>query len=289
MSLLCPNCRASIDSATLTCASGHQFGCEDGVLILLEAEFGRHLGAFIETLVRFRTAENKRVTNPKVYEGLPFALARENAEWRVRCHDLAIIRRLIAGRGRQRILDVGASNGWLSHQLALLGHEATAVELFTDRYDGLKAKQFYSTDWCAIQMDLADLSVLNQQYDVVIVNHGLPFYPDPSACLAGARVRVAAGGLLILIGLGFFRDPAERIRLLAARQRNHRERYGTDFFLRPTRGYLDFDDRARFAAQGVQLRLHPHLWWANMKSLVKPTSPRFYYGVYQACEDGIRD
>jgi 2-polyprenyl-3-methyl-5-hydroxy-6-metoxy-1,4-benzoquinol methylase len=282
MSLLCPNCRAPIDSATLACAGGHQFGCEDGVLILLETEFGRHLGAFIETLVRFRTAENKRVTDPTVYEQLPFALARENVEWRARCDDLAIIRRLIAGRERQRILDVGASNGWLSHQLARLGHDVTAVELFTDQYDGLKAKQFYSTDWRAIQMDLADLSVLNQRYDVVIVNHGLPFYPDPCASLAGTRERVAAGGLLILIGLAFYRDPSKRIGVLAARQQAHREQYKTDFFLRPTRGYLDFDDMARFVAQGVRLYLHPRQWRANLKSLVRPTSPRYFYGVYRA-------
>ena len=281
MSLLCPNCRAPIDAATLACPGGHQFGCEDGVLVLLEAQFSRYLGAFIETLVRFRTDENKRVIDPTIYERLPFALARENVEWRARCYDLAIIRRLIAGRERQRILDVGASNGWLSHQLALLGHDVTAVELFTDQYDGLKAKQFYSTAWRAIQMDLADLSVLNERYDIVIVNHGLPFYPDPSACLAGARERVAAGGLLIVIGLAFFRDPSVRVRLLAARQRAYRERYRADFFLRPTRGYLDFDDKARFAAQGVRLHLHPRLWSANLKSLVRPTSPRYYYGVYQ--------
>jgi 2-polyprenyl-3-methyl-5-hydroxy-6-metoxy-1,4-benzoquinol methylase len=283
MSLLCPNCRAPIDPATLACAGGHRFGCEDGVLVLLEEEFGRRLRAFVETLVRFRTAENKRLTDPAIYEHLPFALARENIEWRARCYDLAIIRRLIAGRARQRILDVGASNGWLSHQLALLGHDVTAVELFTDEYDGLKAKKFYSTNWCAIQMDLADLAVLNERYDAVIVNHGLPFYPDPAACVDGARARVAAGGLLILIGLAFFRDPGARARVLAARQRAYRERYGADFFLRPTRGYLDFDDKARFAALGVRMHLHPRLWRANLKSLVRPTSPRYYYGVYQGC------
>jgi hypothetical protein len=80
MSLLCPNCRAPIDSATLACAGGHRFGCEDGVLVLLETEFGRRLSAFVEALVRFRTAENKRITDPAVYEHLPFALARENVE-----------------------------------------------------------------------------------------------------------------------------------------------------------------------------------------------------------------
>jgi 2-polyprenyl-3-methyl-5-hydroxy-6-metoxy-1,4-benzoquinol methylase len=286
MSLLCPNCRAPIDPVTLACAGGHRFSCEDSVLVLLEEEFGRRLRAFIEVLVRFRTAENKRLTDPALYEHLPFALARENAEWRVRCYDLTIIRRLLAGRGLQRILDVGASNGWLSHQLALLGHDVTAVELFTDEYDGLKAKKFYSTDWRAIQMDLADLSVLNERYDVVIVNHGLPFYPDPSACVAGARERLAAGGLLILIGLAFFRDPSARVRAVAARQRAFRERYGADFFLRPTRGYLGADDKARFAAQGVRLHLHPHMWRANLKSLVRPTSPRYFYGLYRACEAG---
>jgi 2-polyprenyl-3-methyl-5-hydroxy-6-metoxy-1,4-benzoquinol methylase len=280
ISLLCPNCRAPVDSVTLACANGHQFGYEDGVLVLLEERFARHLRAFIEILTTFRAAENKRLTDTAVYERLPFAKARENVEWRMRCYDLAIIRGLIGARGRQRVLDVGASNGWLSHQLALQGHDVTAVEQFTDEYDGLRAKKFYSSDWRAIQIDLTDLSVLNERYDVVILNHGLHFFPDPLACVSDARRRVVAGGRLILIGLAFYRDPSARIRHVAGLQRSYRERYSAEFFLRPTRGYLDFEDKARFEALGVRLRPHPRLWRANLKSLIKPAAARHYYGVY---------
>ena len=279
MSLLCPNCRAAVDTTTLACPGGHQFVYDDGVLVLLETQFAARLCAFSAVLTRFRDAEHKRLTDPAAYEQLPYGKARENVEWRARCYDLALIKREIAERGRLRILDVGASNGWLSHQLALQGHELTAVEQFTDEYDGLRAKKFYSSDWRAIQLDLTDLSVLNQRYDVVILNHGLHFLPDPVAGVADAQRRVAEGGLLIAIGLAFFRDPSARIRHVAALQQAHRERYNAEFFLRPTRGYLDTADKKHLEAQGLQLRLNPFFWRANLKSLARSTAPRHYYGV----------
>ena len=280
MRLLCPNCHQAIDPDTLACPHGHQFGCEDGVLVLLGEEFGQKLRTFIANIQRFRAAERKRLLDSAVYEDLPFAKAvRTNWEWQRRGYDVVNIVRLLGARHRQTILDIGAWNGWLSHQLARRGHHVTALEYFTDPYDGLRAKKFYSTGWQAIQMDLTDLSVLDQQYEMVIINHGLHFFSDPIAHVAAAKQKVAPGGWLILLGLQVFSDPSARIKQVAAWQQDFQARYGANFFLNPTKGYLDLTDQARLQTLGVVLKPYPQLWRRNLKAFFKKTAPKHYYGV----------
>jgi 2-polyprenyl-3-methyl-5-hydroxy-6-metoxy-1,4-benzoquinol methylase len=279
--LLCPSCREPLDSSELVCANHHQYGRQHGVLVLLEDVFAEKLRTFTAAFSEARAADNKRLLDTSAYEKLPFiAPVGEAWEWRMRRYDLAVIEKLLAGRGRQRILDIGAWNGWLSHRLAAGGHEVTAVDYFIDPYDGLAAKQFYSTTWQAIQMDLTDLSILDRQYHVVILNRCLQFFAAPSSYVAHVQERVVRGGLLILTGLQIFFDERVKRHQVAAYRRKHGEQHGFEIFLNPTKGYLDLDDKAGLEARGVILQPYSQLWVANLKSRFNTTLPRHYYGVY---------
>lgn len=272
------NCREPLDENTLSCANGHRFSYEDGVLVLLEEAFSRRLAAFLAPFSQLRAAEGRRLSDPTAYPLLPYGEAvADELEWRLRRYDLAVVNRLLRGRLRQRVLDIGAWNGWLSHRLATMGHEVTAIDYFVDEYDGLRARKFYPTRWLAIQMNLEDLDVLDQQFDVVIVNRCLQFFADPASYAAAALEKVASGGLLVLTGLAFLRDPRHRIEGLAE-LRSQLHRHGLDFF-KPMKGYLDLGDRARLQALGVALRPYPQLWRANLKALLIPTAPRYAYGI----------
>lgn len=276
--MLCPSCRETLDATTLSCPRGHRFGCEDGVLVLLDETFGRRLRAFAAGISAARAADGQRLPDPSIYPLLPDAPAlRRSHEWRGRRHDVALLRRLL--RGRRRVLDVGAWNGWLSNRLAELGHDVTAVDYFTDEFDGLRARKFYSTAWRAIQVDLNDLAVLDERFDAVVLNRCLAFAGDPQGFVAGARQLVTPGGLLVLTGLEIFRDPRAKARYVESLRRRHRDRHSSELFLAPTKGYLDFGDRARLAAMGLSLRPYPQLWAANLKALLRPSLPRHYYGV----------
>jgi SAM-dependent methyltransferase len=234
-------------------------------------------------LEQFRAAEGKRLLDSTVYERLPDAPAvQKDFEWRLRRYDLAVIRRLLQKRPQQRVLDVGAWNGWLSHRLAAEGHLVTAIDYFTDRYDGLGARAFYSTTWQAIQMDLSDLSPLDQRFDMVILNRCLQFFSDPTQYMAQASAKVVPGGLMVATGLAFYQDAGVKAREVQALRDSYRRQYGMDIFLHPTRGYLDFGDHAQLAARGLQLHLYRQLLPANVKSLLWPTRPCYYYGLYQA-------
>lgn len=285
MCLLCPNCRAVIDPATNTCGAGHAFAPVDGVLPLLADDFARRLADYEPALSAARKAEGKHLLDVTAYERLPFSGAADaqpnlRLEWRLRRYDLALILARLAGRGPQRVLDLGAWNGWLSHQLTRAGHCVTAADYFADPHDGLRARRFYRAEWRCLQMDLRDPSVIDEQFDLVVINRCLAFFPDPAAYLDRVKPLVARGGQLVVTGLMFYWWPRAKARLVADERRRHRQQYGFELFLFPTRGYLDRDDEARLRARGLALLPYRELWKANLNALVRRNRPRHMYGVW---------
>jgi SAM-dependent methyltransferase len=276
--LHCPTCYQPLHPQRLACANGHAFALTDGVLSLLDAPFARRLQRFNEALAQYRAETGRRLLDPALYAQLPFAAAlRPQFEWRLRRYDWAVVQKWIGTRP-QRVLDIGAWNGWLSYRLTLLGHEVTAVDYFTDPYDGLAAKQFYPVDWQAIQMDLTDLSPLPPVFDAIILNRCLAFFSDPVAYLAQVQAKLAPGGRILLTGLAFYDNPSAKAQAVAAMTENYRQQYGLEMFLNPTRGYLDKEDRRQLAAAGIRLTPYPQLFLANLKAWLLPQHPRYYYG-----------
>lgn len=293
MHLLCPDCRRPFDiddeswpqAAAVVCPAGHSFPVADGVLELLDDDLAGRLAGFLTPFSDARARDQKRLVDPAAYPLLPDGPAVQgNHEWRLRRYDLEIVQRLLAARPALRILDLGAWNGWLSNRLAGLGHRVVAVDYFVDEYDGLRARQFYSTRWQAVQMNLEDLDVLDEQFDLVIVNRCVQFYADPPAYAQVVRGKVAPGGRALLTGLAFVRDPRQRqAGLTELRQRLNRD--GLDFF-KPMKGYLDFDDKARLAQAGYRLHPYRRLWTANARSLLSPQAPRYFYALWRRDDHG---
>jgi SAM-dependent methyltransferase len=279
----CPVCREVFDPSRERCPGGHAFPTVDGVLRLVEPGFNARLSAFLHGFEGLREADGRRLRDPSVFPRLPFATElRHDPEWRMRRYDLAVIRRLIAGRAALSVLDVGAWNGWLSHNLAAAGHRVTAVDYFTDPLDGIGAHRFYETRWRPIQLDLRDLSVLDERFDLVVLNRCVQFFVDPPAMAAGAAERVADGGILVMTGLEVFADPRVRQRGLEALDERLR-RHGLEPFV-PIKGYLDRADEAGFRSLGIELRRYPQtrMRLAVLRSLLDRRRGRPCYGVWRA-------
>lgn len=280
--MLCPTCREPVDERSLRCGAGHLFVESGGVLRLLDRGFGERLDRFLTAFQRLRDADGRRIRNFSIFPLLPDALSRD-PEWRMRGYDLAVIRRLTAGRTRGSALDVGAWNGWLSHHLAAGGHAVTAVDYFVDELDGLGAQRFYPVRWRSVQMDLRDLSVLETRFDLVVLNRCIQFFEDPAAMVTAAAALVAPGGLLVATGLEVFTDPTARRRQVEAMLERHR-RQGLEPFV-PFKGYLDSQDRCKLHAAELELRPYPQLRMriARLRSLLVRGRGRQYYGVLTRC------
>jgi len=278
--MLCPSCREPIDERSLRCGGGHQFVETGGVLRLLDQVFGERLDRFLTAFQGLREADGRRIRDPSVFPLLPYALSRD-PEWRMRGYDIAVIRRLTAGRTRGSALDVGAWNGWLSHRLALDGHAVTAVDYFVDELDGLGAQRFYPVRWRSVQMDLRDLSVLDGRFDLVVLNRCIQFFEDPAAMVTAAATLVAPGGLLVATGIEVFADPTARRRQVEAMLERHRQQ-GLEPFV-SFKGYLDSHDRRALRAAGVELRPYPQLRMriTQLRSRLDRDRGRQYFGVLE--------
>lgn len=281
MKLLCPDCRLPLDPVRLACANGHAFGQdENGVLILLAADFAPRLARFLAAFQLQRAGEKRLIPDPAIYPQLPYAPAlRRNHEWRLRGYDLDLITRQLTGRAGLRILDIGAWNGWLSHRLAGMGHQPVAIDYFVDEHDGLGARKWYGSEWTAMQMNLTELAILPADFDLVILNRCLQFQPDPGACIAAAAALLAPGGMLLATGLQIFSDPTVKARQVAELLAAYRRRCDAELFLWPSKGYLDQADRARLSGLGLAIRPYRALFAANLKARLRPTLPWHGYGV----------
>jgi SAM-dependent methyltransferase len=281
LAFACPICRSSLHPHSLTCKHGHAFAQRDGILSLLTPQFAAHLAAFTKAFQADRAAQQYPALPPAAYAQLPFGDAvRHDPEWRARQTDLRLILNLLPKNKTARVLDVGAWNGWLSHQLATRGHNVTAVAYFADAQDGLGARKFYpNPQWQAVQMDECDLDLMCDTFDVVILNHCVQFAPDPHQQVLAAQARVAPGGLLVVTGLSIFKDPSQHIaRTQAAKfQQQHK----LSLFLRPTRGYLDSTDRTQFQSAGLAIKPYWAQWRALLRSVIQPTAPRPCYGRWR--------
>lgn len=283
LALACPICRQPIQDESLSCKQGHVYEQRDGVLVLLTPQFAAQLHAFAQAFQADRIAQHYPTLPHMAYAQLPFGDGvRNDPEWRARQNDLRLILNLLPKDKVLRVLDVGAWNGWLSHQLATRGHAVTAVAYFSDDQDGLGARKFYpNPQWQAVQLDECDLDVIRDEFDCVILNRCVQFAPDPLRQVQASQALVAKGGVLMVTGMNIFRDPAKQIERMQQRSVAFKQQHGLELFLRPTRGYLDVRDVARFQSAGLNVKPHWAMWRALVKSLLQPTSPRPCYGVWR--------
>ena len=276
----CPQCGAPIN-AQLQCTNGHPFGRKDGVLRLLEPSFRERLDQYLENYEKMRQKMGARLTDESQYPKLPFFdLPKDPYLWLVRRIDLKVIEAQLPP-GNQKVLEIGAWNGWLSYRLTLAGHSVTAVDYFLDPYDGLSAMGHYPVSWNAIQMDLERPDLLAESFDVIIVNRCIHSMTEPTAYLMQLRDLLVPGGLLLITGLNFFFNPAERLEFLEHLKRQCWETCRFEPFFKPLKGYLDAADRRAMRALDIEIRPYRSLWWENLKAMMRPTRARQCFGLYR--------
>ncbi|HET8627666.1 MAG TPA: class I SAM-dependent methyltransferase, partial [Thermomicrobiales bacterium] len=226
----CPRCRSALDingDAAHCARCAETYRCEGGIWRFLPAERAARFASFLAQYETVRAAEGWGRPDPAYYAALPRVPADDpqRAIWRLRSrHYRALIARVVCPLERARgrplaVLDLGAGNCWLAHRLARRGHRVAAVDLSTDRLDGLGARAWYGdfAPFAAVQADYEHLPCEAGQFDLAIFNASLHYAADCTAALGEALRALRADGRLAVLDTPVYRDPTSGARMVRER------------------------------------------------------------------------
>lgn len=282
MRLLCPICRAALNADAHACAQGHVFNRgSGGVIRLMAPEFAARVDRFEVALTDHLSGQGRGRLRPEDYADLPARpAARGIPAWVSRAQDCEIVRRHAPRGAGLRVLDLGAWNGWLSDALSRAGDSVTAVSFFSGMDDGLGARGRYPNPaWMAIQMDEDRLDLIDETFDLVIINRSLHAAPDPVERLRAAVRLLRPGGRVIATGLPIYRDPSRRAAEFARTAAAFEARYGVPYRLVPGRDWLGPDEVAGLAGAGAAFDRYPRQGLREWKARLNRFSPVLRYLV----------
>jgi SAM-dependent methyltransferase len=166
---------------------------------------------FVAAYRQVRLSQGFASTDPRYASSLPFrdTTGRNPAIWRTRALHYLLIRAGLALLPRiERILDVGAGNGWLSRRLAG-SYRMTAIDVdVSDTALGSLTDERVGR-LCG---ELEALPLRNESFDVVIAAATVHYSTNLTAVLAETARILRPGGVLILADSPIYPNAAARDR-----------------------------------------------------------------------------
>ena len=231
---------------------------------------------FLNEYARHRATEGRGLTG-EALRALPYLqggpLARQ---WTVRARTFeaflrAVVRPMAAERrGPLHILDLGAGNGWLCHQICSMGHTAVAVDIRDDDVDGLGAAATLEQQWPGrferVIASFEDLPLPSGQFDVAVFNAALHYARDlPRAIDEAARV-VAHGGVIAILDSPFYRRDVDGTTMVAEKRAQGPARFGASADILLAQNFIEYLTPERLASAAPQLSWQRHrvlypLWY----------------------------
>jgi SAM-dependent methyltransferase len=274
--LRCPRCQTGIDD--LDCpACGFSIVIADGIAHALPAESVARYAQFMQDYERIRESEGRGSESEDFYLGLPYrdTSGKYREQWRMRARSYDYLaRHLLDGAGRgNRILDLGAGNGWMSFRLALAGYRPCAVDLLTNDCDGLGAARHYRTRlpelFSRFQAEIRCLPFADEQFDAAVFNASFHYAEDYEASLREAMRCVTKGGVVIISDTPWYSRRESGEQMLADRRAAFRRSHGTAADSIATLGFLT-DERLGRMEDALSIHWDVHRPWYGLKWAMRP-------------------
>lgn len=223
--LACPSCLSplepeadatDVDTGVLTCrTSSHEFPVKYGIPQLIRPERRGMVEQVAQEFSRTWQLDGWAATDPAQIRNLPSCglTGRHKVEWRVKARSLRAILPVIDAAQANRIADLGAGIGWLSHRLAFLAGEVFAVDILQDQALGLGAARAFVATGPYFERILGELESLPFQsgsFDIVVWNASLHHANAVEQAVGeGARI-LRRGGMAILMNSPVYDDEKSR-------------------------------------------------------------------------------
>lgn len=223
------------------------------------------LAGFAALYARHRAAEGRGHAGAELV-ALPYLKSGPLArQWAVRARSYEVLRdRVVAPLARRlgrplTVLDLGAGNGWLSHRLAMDGHETIALDIREDHVDGLGAASALAARVggrmrrCAASFAAIPLPAAS--VDLAVFNASLHYALDLRAVLAEAERVTRPGGEIVIVDSPFYRHEADGLAMVAEKRASAGDRFGEGASMLMALPFIEFLTRERLADASAELGL----------------------------------
>ncbi len=205
---------------TLRCAQGHEFAVASGVPMLVRESDRPRLRAFADSFGLAWAKAGWASPDINYLENLPFRdiTRRRTTEWKLKARSMVALFRVLDPQKWPCVFDLGCGNGWLSHQLAIHGHDVYAVDVVLDDTVGLGAAGAYvrmGPPFRRVWADLERLPVQSSSVDVVACNASLHYARDIHASLRNIARVLRPGGFLVILNSPVHASPSSAVRAQA--------------------------------------------------------------------------
>jgi SAM-dependent methyltransferase len=229
MSFICPRCKTQLDSSfdEARCSKdGLIFRRVDGIWRFLLPERESHYARFIADYEAVRRFEKRGSLDANYYRALPFKDLGGNftADWKIRAASFERLKSLL--HSPQKILDMGAGNGWLSNRLSALGHGVFAVDLLVNAEDGLGAWKFYEHPFTPIQSEFTRLPIPDGAVSCVIYNASFHYSENYNETLAEALRVLSSHGEIVIMDSPVYHSVESGAQMVVERKAGFLSRYG---------------------------------------------------------------
>lgn len=277
--MLCPNCISEIEFGNdfASCTNGHVFSMKNGVYQIVTDEHKDKLTRYLNAFEDFRKPYIDTI-DPSQFANLPYSDFDTNA-FKLKQIDLRLIERNLPKK-KLKALDIGAWNGWLSNRLSGFGFNTTAVDIFTHDLDGMGAMKYYPNSWKSIQIDMNRLQLLDDKFDLIIINRGLNYFDSLSDTIESVKGLLSDGGVLLILGLNLFKNVNHIVTNLEKTATEFEKKYGVPFKLNDYDGYLKSSDLTILKKNEIKIRFYKELFFQSLLGTFLSYKPKYYYGYF---------
>lgn len=211
---------------------------QEGIWRALPPERRRYFAQFVREYEEVRKIEGRGNEEPEFYHALPHAdiTGRNSWQWDIRSRTYKYIARNIlrdlhrGGNSSPAVLDLGAGNGWLSYRLACLGSKPIAVDLITNRWDGLAAALHYRAAlpefFPRFQAELDVLPFADGQFDCAMFNASFHYSENYARTLAEAIRCLRPGGMIVIADSPTYGSEESGRKMVEERQELFQAKFG---------------------------------------------------------------
>jgi 2-polyprenyl-3-methyl-5-hydroxy-6-metoxy-1,4-benzoquinol methylase len=277
----CPECNHVIEWDALSgrCVNDHFFTTESGVYQVLGLKQKEFLAEYLPKFSVYRQSAYSKI-NAENINNLPF-VDFDKGLWKLRKYDLELISEFLPNQSA-KILDIGAWNGWLSHQLAKKANQVTAIDYFIEPFDGLQSINYYQHKFIAIQMSPLEVGLIKTKFDIIVLNRCLAYIPKIEMYLEQLKSMLNPKGKIIITGIVMTKNTDRIINNLNKTAIEFEKKYGISFFIHPIKGYLDEQDLEIVRKSKFDIKIYPELYWKTQLTKIGIGNNGYYYGIFQS-------